>query len=82
MIEVEDLSFSYPGASEPVLRGLTFSIAQGEVYGLLGPSGAGKSTTQRILMGLLRGFAGTATIFGQPVERIGRALYERIGVSF
>jgi fluoroquinolone transport system ATP-binding protein len=49
---------------------------------LLGPSGAGKSTTQRILMGLLRGFTGRATIFGQPIHSMGRALYERIGVSF
>ena len=82
MIEVEDLSFTYPGAAAPVLTGLSFAIAKGEVYGLLGPSGAGKSTTQAILMGLLRGFAGRATVFGQPVHSLGRRLYERIGVSF
>jgi fluoroquinolone transport system ATP-binding protein len=82
MIEVEDLTFAYPHAQGPILAGLSFSVAQGEVYGLLGPSGAGKSTTQRILMGLLQGFRGKATIFGQPVEGLGRALYERIGVSF
>jgi fluoroquinolone transport system ATP-binding protein len=82
MIEVEDLSFTYPGAAAPVLKGLSFAIARGEVYGLLGPSGAGKSTSQRILMGLLPGFAGRATIFGQPVQSLGRALYEHIGVSF
>ncbi|MEQ1899926.1 MAG: ABC transporter ATP-binding protein [Devosia sp.] len=82
MIEVDDLSFSYPGASGPTLRGLSFSIASGEVYGLLGPSGAGKSTTQRILMGLLRGFTGEVRVFGEPIGKMGRALYERIGVSF
>lgn len=82
MIKVEDLSFTYPGTTVPVINGLNFSIAKGEVYGLLGPSGAGKSTTQKILMGLLRGFSGKATIFDQPVESMGRALYERIGVSF
>lgn len=82
MIEVENLSFTYPGAEDPTLKGLNFRIADGEVYGLLGPSGAGKSTTQRILMGLLPKFAGTATIFGQPVGAMGRAFYERIGVSF
>ena len=82
MITVEDLQFRYPNAATPVLAGLTFSIAEGEVYGLLGPSGAGKSTTQRILMGLLRGFSGRAELFGQPVAGFGRGLYERIGVSF
>src|SRR5690606_22314221 len=60
----------------------SFEIGQGEVYGLLGPSGAGKSTTQRILMGLLRGYRGDVRIFGQPLAALGRDLYERIGVSF
>jgi fluoroquinolone transport system ATP-binding protein len=82
MITIENLSFTYPHAHAPTLSGLTFSIREGEVYGLLGPSGSGKSTTQRILMGLLRGFSGRAEIFGQPVAGFGRALYERIGVSF
>ncbi len=82
MIEVDDLGFTYPGAARPTLLGLRFSIDRGEVYGLLGPSGAGKSTTQRILMGLLPGFSGKAEVFGQPVGRMGRAYYERIGVSF
>jgi fluoroquinolone transport system ATP-binding protein len=82
MITVESLSYTYPGAGEPTLRDVSFTIAQGEVYGLLGPSGAGKSTTQRILLGLLRGFGGRAAIRGQPVETMGRRLYEQIGVCF
>ena len=82
MIEVRDLEFSYKGSASPVLTGLTFAIAEGEIYGLLGPSGAGKSTTQRILMGLLTGFTGSAEVFGQPIGSLGRAFYERIGVSF
>jgi fluoroquinolone transport system ATP-binding protein len=82
MISVEGLAYSYPGAPAPALSGLDFHIEAGEIYGLLGPSGAGKSTTQRILMGLLKGFSGRAEIFGQPVASLGRQLYERIGVSF
>ena len=82
MIKATSLSFTYPGAGAPTLDNLSFEIGVGEVYGLLGPSGAGKSTTQRILMGLLGGFSGEATLFGQPVQALGRALYERIGVSF
>ena len=82
MIDVENLGFTYPRGDRPVLEGLSFSVAQGEVYGLLGPSGAGKSTTQRILMGLLRGHTGKADVFGAPVGRLGRGYFERIGVSF
>jgi len=82
MIRVENLRFAYPGASHPTLDSLGFNVRPGEVYGLLGPSGAGKSTAQRILMGLEPKFDGTVELFGQPVARIGRQLYERIGVSF
>ncbi len=82
MINIQNLGFTYPGAATPVLSGLNFHIEQGEIYGLLGPSGSGKSTTQKILMGLLRGFTGTALVFDQPIENIDRSFYERIGVSF
>ena len=82
MIEVEQLNYTYPQAAQATLSGLEFRVAQGEVYGLLGPSGSGKSTTQKILMGLLRGFSGQARLFGEPVEKMGRRLYEKIGVSF
>lgn len=82
MIRVEGLSFSYPKAARPALDGISFSVGQGEVYGLLGPSGAGKSTTQRILMGLLRGYHGQVELFGKPIVALGRGLYDRIGVSF
>jgi fluoroquinolone transport system ATP-binding protein len=82
MIAVEQLGYTYPGAAKPTLSGLSFSVGAGEVFGLLGPSGAGKSTTQRILMGLLQGYSGSATVLGQPVQTLGPALYERIGVSF
>lgn len=82
MITIKNLSFTYPGASEPILKGLEFDIKQGEVFGLLGPSGSGKSTTQRIMMGLLRGFTGMAKIFNEPVETVSRDFYQKIGVSF
>ena len=82
MIDVDDLRFTYPGAEAPVLDGISFSVAKGEVFGLLGPSGAGKSTTQRILMGLLMGHAGRASVLGQPVGADGRGFYEKLGVSF
>jgi fluoroquinolone transport system ATP-binding protein len=64
MIHVENLHFSYPGSKTEALGGIDFSVAPGEVFGFLGPSGAGKSTTQKILLGALRGYKGTATVAG------------------
>ncbi|HNP71894.1 MAG TPA: ABC transporter ATP-binding protein [Kouleothrix sp.] len=82
MITVQDLSFSYPGAARPALSGLSFAIARGEVFGFLGPSGAGKSTTQKLLIGLLRGYQGRIEVFGRALAAWGSDYYERIGVSF
>ncbi|GAB5519118.1 MAG: ABC transporter ATP-binding protein [Rhodothermales bacterium] len=82
MITVKDLIYTYPGASEATLHGIDFEIAEGEVFGFLGPSGAGKSTTQKILIGLLKGYGGTVRVMGQDVRDWGQAYYEHVGVSF
>lgn len=82
MIKVEDLAFTYPSATSPTLNKLSFSIGKGEVYGLLGPSGCGKSTTQKLLMGLLSGYSGSAKLFDSQISALDRNMYERIGVSF
>ena len=55
------------GRRVEALRDLTLRIDSGEVFGFLGPNGAGKSTTIKILLGLIRPTAGTATLFGEPV---------------
>jgi ABC-2 type transport system ATP-binding protein len=49
-----------------VLRDLTFSVAPGEVTGLLGPSGCGKSTLMRAIVGVQRIAGGRVTVFGEP----------------
>src|SRR5690606_31533330 len=82
MIDVEALTFTYPKASTPTLRGLDFQVADQEIFGFLGPSGAGKSTTQKLLIGLLRGYAGAARVMGREVRDWGPAYYEQVGVSF
>jgi fluoroquinolone transport system ATP-binding protein len=82
VIAVEGLSYAYPGHAQPAIRGLGFSVEAGEVFGFLGPSGAGKSTTQRILMGLLKGYQGSARAFGRELRSWGSAYYERVGVGF
>lgn len=82
MITVENLSFTYPKAAEPALRGLSFGIARGEIFGFLGPSGAGKSTTQKILIGLLKDYQGQVSVLGKDLKDWKADYYERIGVSF
>ena len=82
MISASDLSFSYHKTSNPAIQNLSFEVQQGEIFGFLGPSGAGKSTTQKILIGLLAGYSGSVSVFGQPLKEWRSDYYERIGVSF
>jgi fluoroquinolone transport system ATP-binding protein len=82
MIQVDNLSFRYPKAVSEAIRGLSFSVSSGEVFGFLGPSGAGKSTTQKILMGSLRGYEGSATVGGIEVSKADSTFRESLGVAF
>ncbi|TFD45987.1 ABC transporter ATP-binding protein [Cryobacterium frigoriphilum] len=60
------------------LDGLDLTVAAGEVHGFLGPNGAGKSTTIRILLGLMRGSGGSATVFGRDPWADASALHRRM----
>lgn len=51
-----------------IIKGLTFDLKQGEVFGFLGPNGAGKTTTIRMLVGLIKPSAGTIEIGGYNVQ--------------
>ncbi|RDH75222.1 ABC transporter ATP-binding protein [Mycolicibacterium moriokaense] len=82
VISVRGLTFTYPKAEEPAVRGMDFEVGRGEIFGFLGPSGAGKSTTQKLLIGLLRGHGGAIAIWGKDPLAWGPDYYERIGVSF
>jgi fluoroquinolone transport system ATP-binding protein len=82
MITVENLSFTYPKAAASAIKGLSFGIGRGEIFGFLGPSGAGKSTTQKILIGLLKDYQGQVSVLGKDLKDWNADYYERIGVSF
>ena len=82
MIHVHQLSYAYPKADSPTVKGISFDIKAGEVFGFLGPSGSGKSTTQRILYKLLRGYQGEVRIQRKPLAEWDRSFYHTIGVGF
>jgi ABC-2 type transport system ATP-binding protein len=67
MIEITELTRRFGAAG---IRDVSFSCQPGTVTGFLGPNGAGKSTTLRVLCGLDRPEAGTATIDGRPYARL------------
>jgi ABC-2 type transport system ATP-binding protein len=77
-IKVADLRKSY-GAVEAV-KGISFEVAEGEVFALLGPNGAGKTTTVEILEGYRRRDAGAVSVLGMDPESGGSRLRERIGI--
>lgn len=80
MIEVKNVSFSYTKA--PFLQDISFSVGKGEILGFLGPSGAGKSTLQKILIGMLPGYQGSARVNGVEARRHTSDFYEHIGIDF
>jgi ABC-2 type transport system ATP-binding protein len=77
-IRVQQLRKSYDGVE--AVRGISFEIGTGEVFGLLGPNGAGKTTTVEILVGYRRPDAGEVSVLGADPRRAGADWRERIGV--
>jgi len=79
VVRVEGLRKHYGNLE--ALRGVTFEIEAGEVFGLLGPNGAGKTTTIEILEGLRQPDGGTVTVCGMDPGHEQIALKERIGAQ-
>lgn len=81
VIEVNDLKKTYltPFTRRRVeaLRGVTFSVEEGQIFGFVGPNGAGKTTTIRVLMGLIRATSGGAKLLGHAIPS--RAARQQVG---
>ncbi|HXP23358.1 MAG TPA: ATP-binding cassette domain-containing protein, partial [Candidatus Sulfotelmatobacter sp.] len=77
VIQVEGLYKSY-GPVE-ALRGVSFEVEEGEVFGLLGPNGAGKTSTVEILEGMRTPDRGIARVCGLDPEKSGIEFKEKIG---
>ncbi|WP_047868725.1 ABC transporter ATP-binding protein [Nocardiopsis sp. RV163] len=79
VIDVTDLSKGYGGHT--ALDRVSFSVEEGEVFGILGPNGAGKTTAVECVEGLRRPDSGRVRVLGFDPFRQGRELRQRIGVQ-
>ncbi|HTJ35544.1 MAG TPA: ATP-binding cassette domain-containing protein [Dactylosporangium sp.] len=76
-IRFEDVVFTYPGATRPVLDGLTLTIRPGETVALVGTNGAGKTTLVKLLGGLYRPQSGRITIDGVDLATLDLPAWRR-----
>lgn len=80
VIAVRDIEKTYPNGTRAV-RGVSFFVKKGEIYGILGPNGAGKSTLIGILGTLVKPTAGSAQVDGLDVTRASLQVRKRIGFA-
>lgn len=84
LIELKDVSFSYPGKNRPVLDRISLQLQHRQQLGLIGPNGCGKTTLFHCLMGLLKHQSGSILFKGEEVRSAGDFLKLRkeIGLLF
>ncbi len=79
-VQVRELAFTY--GERCALKGISFDVGLGEIYGFLGPNGGGKTTLFRILATLLEAQAGTVSIFGSDQAEEASLIRLQLGVVF
>ncbi|MFK7997738.1 MAG: amino acid ABC transporter ATP-binding protein [Granulosicoccus sp.] len=83
-LDIDNIYADYDGTT--VLDGISLTLAQGEIVGLIGPSGSGKSTVLRVLTGLLTPSKGTVSLSGETIDYGSKAairkLRERTAIVF
>jgi ABC-2 type transport system ATP-binding protein len=80
IIEIHDLFKTFKGASEPVVKGISFSVKRNEIFGLLGPNGAGKTTSISILCGLSPPTSGRVIIDGMDLKGDLKEVKQIVGI--
>ena len=84
IIQLDNISFSYPGSSIKVLNQLDLEIQTGDRIGLMAPNGSGKTTLLHTIMGLCRPESGSIKIFGNAMETEAdfSSIRTRVGLLF
>ncbi len=77
-IEVESLSFKYPGNSETTIKNVSFRVMKGEIIALVGPNGAGKSTLARLLCRLYDPDSGSVKLDGSDIRNMDPDKYRKL----
>ena len=77
-VKVEALEKDY--GKVKALKGISFEIKEGEIFGLIGPNGAGKTTTINMLITVLKPTEGTATVCGHDIAKEASMVRRKIGV--
>lgn len=77
-VEVRHLTFSWPGATEPVFEDLSLTIEAGSHFGIVGPNGVGKSTLLANILGIVQPSSGSVTIDGLESRRYVETRYDSI----
>ena len=78
-IEVENVSFRYPGSSNNLFSKLNLTVAKGDRFGLFGPNGAGKTTLISLMTGLLSADEGNIKLLGHGIESHDKAVNKLFG---
>src|SRR5258708_4569997 len=86
-VDVESLIHTYPAkrpskVARQALKGISFSVREGEIFGLLGPNGGGKSTIFHILSTYFRPTGGVARVLGNDVSAEPEKVRRELGVVF
>jgi branched-chain amino acid transport system ATP-binding protein len=79
MLAVEDVAVAFGGLA--ALSGVSFTVREGEIFGLIGPNGAGKTTVFNVLSGLYRPDAGRVTFAGADLARLSPHRIARAGIG-
>lgn len=79
LVELQNITFTYPGAPKPTLNELSLAVSYGESIGIIGGSGAGKSTLVDVLLGLLSPDTGEVQVDGKDVQPELRNWQDQIG---
>ena len=77
MLEVKDLVVSYGGIE--ALKGISFSVEEGQIVTLIGANGAGKTTLMRMCCGIMQPSSGEIRADGIPIDRLGAAYRDSLG---
>lgn len=79
ILEVNNLTKTFK--ESPIIKGISFNVAEGEILGILGPNGAGKTTTLQMVLGILTPTSGSIKVFGQDITTHKSEILESVNFS-